>query len=115
MFQPDEQHCDVCGTDTGDAAGLADRHGPDGLQLFPGFQTQTDDGTVVNVGRQQAGLFLLEFSNLLFLVLSENMAYLVCTLLGMAGIAAQPLWMRYLYRQVIRKKYDILTNLRDTR
>lgn len=62
-----------------------------------------------------AFFFPILFSNLLFLVLSENMAYLVCTLLGMAGIAAQPLWMRYLYRQVIRKKYDILTNLRDTR
>ena len=62
-----------------------------------------------------AFFFPILFSNLLFLVLSENMAYLVCTLLGMAGIAAQPLWMRYLYRQVIRKRYDILTNLRDTR
>lgn len=62
-----------------------------------------------------AFFFPILFSNLLFLVLSENTAYLVCTLLGMAGIAAQPLWMRYLYRQVIRKKYDILTNLRDTR
>ena len=62
-----------------------------------------------------AFFFPILFSNLLFLVLSENMAYLVCTLLGMAGIAAQPLWMRYLYRQVIRKKYVIMNDLRETR
>lgn len=62
-----------------------------------------------------AFFFPILLSNLLFLMLSENMAYLVCTLLGMAGIAAQPLWMRYLYRQVIRKKYVIMNDLRETR
>ena len=67
MFQPDQQHRDICGTDTGNSAGLTDGHGADGFQLFPGLQPQTADGCVVDVSGQQTGLFLLKFSHLLFL------------------------------------------------
>ena len=53
LFQPDQQHRNICGADTGDTARLSDGHGPDFCQLFSGFQTETADGVIVKIRGQE--------------------------------------------------------------
>lgn len=71
-LQIDHQHGDISGADTGDPGGLSNVQGPDLSKLLPGFQTQTGDGIIVDVLRQQVAFFLLKLLYLLQLALDVS-------------------------------------------